>query len=164
MKTAPTDVAGFQEILERKQAELTRVWRKGADIGIEKSADQMDEIQCASGRDLAIGHVDRQSTLLRQVKPHWGGFKTAALEICIDCDSEISPKRLAAVPWAPRCIKCQDTADRNGRERADVSELLVNAAQSACETGPQPSKCRVSRQLLAAQMWDCHARLNTSRF
>ena len=80
----------------------------------------MDEIQYASERDLAIRNVDRESTLLRQVKAalrriHDGGFG-----ICIDCDSAISPKRLAAVPWAPRCIQCQEAADRTrGRRRAD---------------------------------------------
>jgi DnaK suppressor protein len=128
MKTAPTDVAGFQEFFERKQTELTRILRKRDGIAIEKSADQMDEIQYASERDLAIRNVDRESTLLRQVtaalrRIHDGSFGT-----CIECDSSISPKRLAAVPWAQRCIQCQAAADRDGRERADVSELLVNAA------------------------------------
>jgi DnaK suppressor protein len=101
MKTTPTELAGFQEILERKQAELARVWRKRADIAIEKSTDRMDEIQYASER-----------AALRRI--HDGSFGT-----CIDCDSQISPKRLAAVPWASRCILCQDAADRNGRERAE---------------------------------------------
>lgn len=128
MKTTPTELARFQEVLERKQAELTRVWRQRTDITIEKSADQMDEIQYASERDLAIRHVDRESTLLRQVKAALERIQDGSFGNCIGCDSEISPKRLAAVPWAPRCIHCQDAADRNGRERADVSELLVNAA------------------------------------
>ena len=128
MKTAPADVAGFQEILERKQAELTRVWRKRADIAIEKSADQMDEIQYASERDLAIDDADRESTLLRQVKAALGRIQDGSFGACIDCDSAISSKRLAAVPWAARCIQCQDAADRNGRETADVSEFLFNAA------------------------------------
>ena len=128
MKTTPTELAGFQEILERKQTELTRVWQQRADIAIEKSADQMDEIQYASERDLAIRHVDRESALLRQVKAALGRIQDGSFGNCIDCDSEISPERLAAVPWAPRCIKCQDTADRNGLQRADVRELLVNAA------------------------------------
>jgi DnaK suppressor protein len=128
MKTAPTDVAGFQEFFERKQTELTRILRKRDGIAIEKSADQMDEIQYAPERDLAIRNVDRESTLLRQVtaalrRIHDGSFGT-----CIECDSSISPKRLAAVPWAQRCIQCQAATDRDGRERADVSELLVNAA------------------------------------
>ncbi len=128
MKTTPTELAEFQAILERKQAELTRVWRKRADIAIEKSADQMDEIQYASERDLAIHDVDRESTLLRHVKAALRRIQDGRFGNCIDCDSEISPKRLAAVPWAPRCIKCQDTADRSEREGADVSELLVDAA------------------------------------
>jgi DnaK suppressor protein len=128
MKTTPSELAGFQEILERKQAELTRVSRQRADITIEKSADQMDEIQYASERDLAIRHVDRDSTLLREVNAALKRIQDGSFKVCMDCDSEISPKRLAAVPWTSRCIHCQDAADRTGRQRADVSELLVNVA------------------------------------
>lgn len=128
MKTALTEVAQCQEILGRKQAELTRVWRKRADIAIEKSADQMDEIQNASERDLAIRDVDRESTLLRQVRAALGRIQDGSFGDCIDCDSEISPKRLVALPWASRCIQCQNAADRSGQERTDVIELLVNAA------------------------------------
>ena len=61
-------MGGFQEILERKEAELIRALRERDGIAIEKSADQMDEIQYASERDLAIRNVDRESTLLRDVK------------------------------------------------------------------------------------------------
>ena len=68
MKTAPTGVNGFQKILENKEAELARVLSKRDDIAIEKSADQMDEIQYATERDLAIRNVDRESKLLRDVK------------------------------------------------------------------------------------------------
>ena len=119
---------GVREILERKQAELMGGLRNRDGITIEKSADQMDEIQYATERDLAIRNVDRESTLLRQVKAavrriHAGSFGT-----CLDCEETISPKRLAAVPWATRCIKCQETADREGQEPEDVSETLINAA------------------------------------
>jgi DnaK suppressor protein len=128
MKKAPTDVAAFQETFERTQAELTRILPKRDGIAIEKSADQMDEIQYASERDLAIRNVDRESTLLRQVKAALRRIHDGSFGTCIECNSAISPKRLAAVPWAQSCIQCQDAADRGGRERADVSELLVNAA------------------------------------
>jgi RNA polymerase-binding transcription factor DksA len=46
----------------------------------------------------------------------------------MDCEETINPKRLAAVPWALRCIRCQEAADRDGQEAADGSEALVNAA------------------------------------
>ena len=54
MNTAHSEMTGFQEILERREAELGRLLRKRDDIAIEKSADQMDEVQYASERDLAI--------------------------------------------------------------------------------------------------------------
>jgi DnaK suppressor protein len=31
--------------------------------------------------------------------------------ICLDCEEEISPKRLAAVPWASLCIVCRTAAE-----------------------------------------------------
>ena len=129
MNIAPTEMCGFQEILERKEAELVRVMRRRDDIAIQKSADQMDEIQYASERDLAIRNVDRESTLLRNVRAALRRIHDGSFGTCIECDAAISPKRLAAVPWASRCIQCQDAADRGGRERADFeSETLVNAA------------------------------------
>ncbi len=126
---ATIEIDGVRESLERKQTELTRVLRMRDGIAIEKSADQMDEIQYASERELAIRNVDRESDLLRQVKAalrrvHDGSFGT-----CSECESEISPKRLAALPWALRCIQCQDAADREAKDRADfLSEGLGNAA------------------------------------
>jgi DnaK suppressor protein len=128
MKTAHDEMGGFQEILEGKEVELGRVLRKRDDIAIEKSADQMDEIQYASERDLAIRSVDRDSTLLGAVKAALGRIHDGSFGTCIVCESPISPRRLAAVPWAPRCIRCQEVADGEGRGRAYVSEALVNAA------------------------------------
>ncbi len=125
MKTTHT-VGGFHEVLERKAAELDRLLRKRDDIAIEKSADQMDEIQSASERELAIRNVDRESGLLREVKAAMRRIQDGTFGTCMECESAISPKRLTAVPWAPRCIRCQEATDREGT--TDVSEILVNAA------------------------------------
>jgi DnaK suppressor protein len=122
-------MGGVQEILQREEAELVRVLRKRDDIAMEKSADQMDESQHASERDLAIRNVDRESTLLRQVQAALRRMHDGSFGTCIECDWAISLKRLAAVPWASRCIQCQEAADRDRPERTDfVSEPLVNAA------------------------------------
>ena len=117
-----------QEILERKQAELMGGLRNREGIAIEKSADQMDEIQYATERDLAIRNVDRESTLLRQVKAALQRIRAGNFGTCVDCEEIISPKRLTAVPWAKRCIKCQETADREGQETEDASATFSNAA------------------------------------
>ena len=125
MKTTATEMGGPKEILERKEAELVRVLRKRDGISIEKSADQMDEIQHASERDLEIRNVDRESTLLRDVKAALRRIHDGSFGKCIECEWAISPKRLAAVPWAPRCIQCQDAADRVGREGVDLMSVAL---------------------------------------
>ena len=83
MKVVSTELGRVQEILERKEAELDRELRKRDGIAIEKSADQMDEIQYATERELAMRNVDRESHLLRQVKAalarvHDGSFGACA--------------------------------------------------------------------------------------
>ena len=129
MKIAHTEIGGFQEILERKEAELDRVLRKRDGIAIEKSADQMDEIQYATERELAMRNVDRESHLLRQVKAALKRVHDGSFGICMECESAISPRRLAALPWASLCIQCQEAADRDRQERTESpGESLGNAA------------------------------------
>ena len=129
MKTANNGMGRFQDVLERKQAELVHVLRKRDGIAIEKSADEMDEIQDASERDLAIRNVDRESKLLRDVKAALRRIPDGSFGTCIDCESAISPKRLAAVPWAPRCIQCQDAFDQDEPQGTGyASGTLVHAA------------------------------------
>jgi DnaK suppressor protein len=129
MQIVSTGLGGVQEILERKATELDRELGKRDGIAIEKSADQMDEIQYASERELAIRNVDRESHLLRQVKAALRRIHDGSFGICMECESAISPRRLVAVPWASHCIRCQEAADRDGQERTEsLGESLRNAA------------------------------------
>lgn len=118
----------FQVILEQSEAELVQILRKRDGIVIEKSADQMDEIQYASERDLAIRNVDRESRLLRQVRVALRRIREGTFGTCIECESAIGAKRLLAVPSASRCIGCQDTADRDGRGNTEsLGESVVSS-------------------------------------
>lgn len=129
MNTAHTEMSGLKEALVRRESELVRVLRTRDDIAIEKSADQMDEIQYASERDLAISNLDRESNLLRQVRAALRRTHDGSYGTCVECELVISPRRLAAVPWASRCIQCQEAADRDRQEGTEsFSETLVNAA------------------------------------
>jgi DnaK suppressor protein len=124
-----TEMNKFKKILENKQDELERIVRNRDAITIEKSADALDEVQHASERELAIRNLDRESNLLRNVRLALRRIDDESFGICMHCEEEISPKRLAAVPWAPFCIQCQEQADRNQEQGNDMLEdLLVNAA------------------------------------
>lgn len=124
-----TEITKFKKILENKQDELERIVRNRDAITIEKSADALDEVQHAAERELAIRNLDRESNLLRNVRSALRRIEDGSFGTCLHCEEEISPKRLAAVPWAPFCIQCQEQADRNHEEGNDnLEELLVNAA------------------------------------
>ena len=89
----------------------------------------MDEIQYASERDPAVRNVDRNSSLLLGVKAALRRVPDGSFGTCTECESAITPGRLAAVPWAARCIRRQDAAGRDGQDSAGVfSEALADAA------------------------------------
>jgi DnaK suppressor protein len=123
------EINQFKKILQTKRDELERVVRNRDAITIEKSADALDEVQYASERELAIRNLDRETNLLRNVRAALRRIDEGTFGTCMHCEEDISPKRIAAVPWAPYCIQCQEQADRN-REESDESfdDLLVNAA------------------------------------
>jgi DnaK suppressor protein len=125
-----TELAKFKKILETRQEELEQVVRRRDAITIEKSADALDEVQHAAERELAIRNLDRESHMLRNVRGALRRIDEGSFGICIHCEEEISPKRLAAVPWTALCIQCQEQADRNREEGNDeiLDEMLVSAA------------------------------------
>src|SRR6201994_1674906 len=125
-----SELKKFREILEARQAELELFVRNREGIAIEKSPDALDEVQHASERELAIRNLDRESNLLRNVRGALRRLDEGSFGVCLHCEEDISPKRLAAVPWTPFCIQCQEMADRNqsGEGSESFDELMVNAA------------------------------------
>ena len=106
----------FQLILKEKDAEMKKAMRNRDGIIIEKAADGLDEIAAAFERDMAVQKLDRESRMLRQILGALSRIENGTFGTCLHCDEEISRKRLAAVPWEPFCLACQEAADR-GDER-----------------------------------------------
>jgi DnaK suppressor protein len=136
----------FQAILTAKVAELERLVRRRDGITVERSADPLEEIQAASQRALAVCNLDRDFNQLRNAQAALRRIEEGNFGTCQRCDEPIHPKRLAAVPWASYCVRCQEALDGNleeimsheegagdllfGRDREAVQEwrTLGNAA------------------------------------
>jgi DnaK suppressor protein len=108
-----TEVDRFQALLTAKIVELERFTRHREGIAVERSADQLDEIEAASQRTLAVCNLDRNYNHLRNVRAALRRIEEGSFGICQKCDEDIHAKRLAAVPWALFCIRCQEAVDRN---------------------------------------------------
>lgn len=81
------------------------------DIAIEKNAEPLDLIEHSADYIMALDSVTRTwqaSPLileaLERIDKHTYG-------LCVACESQISEKRLAALPWAKRCTRCQEAVE-----------------------------------------------------
>jgi len=123
-----TEVNRFRTILTARVAELERVTRQRDAIMVERCADQLEEIQAASLRALAVSNLDREYNELRNVRAAMRRIEEGCFGTCQECDEDIHAKRLAAVPWATFCIQCQEAADHNLEEMRVPSRDLLRAA------------------------------------
>jgi RNA polymerase-binding transcription factor len=123
-----TEVNRFQALLTEKIAELERFTRHREGIAVERSADQLDEIEAASQRTLAICNLDRDYNQLRDVRAALRRIEDGSFGICQQCDEEIHAKRLAAVPWALFCMRCQEAVDNLENVPSPTGDLLGRAA------------------------------------
>jgi DnaK suppressor protein len=119
----------FRKTLTTRQAELSDIRHNREALAIETSADEFDRIQQAQERDFAMGAIDRDSLRLREIRAALERIENGSFGLCLNCEEEIAAKRLAAVPWTPLCIVCQEAAERIvSHPRHDLEEALPNAA------------------------------------
>jgi DnaK suppressor protein len=125
----PAGTVRLTNLLQAKQTELSVSLRKRDEIVIEKVSDTLDEVQLMGERELAIRNLNRDSNLLRQIRRALSRIANGTYGVCLHCEEDILPKRMAAVPWAAFCIKCQEQIDRREIEIDEpIGGLLAPAA------------------------------------
>lgn len=118
----------FQARLETRISELEGATRVRDAIAVEPSPDQIDEIQRASERAVAISNVDRDTKQLRSARAALRRIHEGTFGTCEKCEEEIHTKRLLAIPWASLCLQCQEEADARQAAEGSGDSMLSNAA------------------------------------
>jgi DnaK suppressor protein len=119
----------FQNILQQRQTDLAANGNRGWEVlTIDASADELDRIQHAQDRDLAIGSLDRNAKQLREVQAALNRIDAGEFGVCLTCEEDISVKRLAAVPSTSLCIACQETADTTTLQPERMTEGVLASA------------------------------------
>src|ERR1700694_6306937 len=93
-----TEVDRFRAVLTTTVAELART-RNRDGITVERSADQLDEIQAASQCALAVCSLDREFNHIRDARAALRRIQKGNFGICQEGEEELHPKRLSAGPW-----------------------------------------------------------------
>jgi DnaK suppressor protein len=103
----------IKKALLAKQKELGLSQVKREDIAIQKNAEVLDEIQQNADRTLALDSLTRNWETASLIAEALRRIEDGTYGTCAECDEPVSEKRLAAIPWAKYCIRCQELADKS---------------------------------------------------
>lgn len=107
-----------------KQRDLERQVQDRESIQVEKLADPLDISTAQSARDTAGANINRAGLMLMEVRAALQRVEQGDYGICVDCDEDIPEKRLGVVPWAARCIPCQEAKDAEGHADGKARRLV----------------------------------------
>ena len=110
--TCDVEASKLTHLKESLEAERHRVSveirRKATELTVgEPVHEVLDVLQAIGDRNAVVDRIERLSNKLAQVESSLRALSEGRYGYCADCEEPISMKRLAALPWATLCVKCQ---------------------------------------------------------
>ena len=118
------EIQQFRRILLALLENQSRTFRRD-EISIERSSDEFDQVRDAIEREVTIRRLEVDSVRDREIETALQRIQEGTYGACLRCDSDISLKRLTAVPWTPYCLFCQDRADQERKEASSERSITV---------------------------------------
>ncbi len=84
-----TQIETYRVVLKTKKAELAKGIENREEITIEKAPDELDEVQLAGDRELAISNLNRESHLLHAVRAALSRIADGSYGTCLNCGEAI---------------------------------------------------------------------------
>jgi DnaK suppressor protein len=106
--------------LKATLAELLGASSRIEELQIENLADPLDQIKSALDREMAMNQLEAQAHLVQDVRAALDAIDDGTYGFCESCEEPIPLKRLKAVPWARRCVRCQMDVEPQRRDRSSV--------------------------------------------
>jgi DnaK suppressor protein len=105
----PPDVKKYKDILEKKKDELlaSAPARTPATEPGSKSGDWIDQSSQENDVHVRLALKQTDTKLLRAIEEAIHRIDQGTYGICMECENEIAPARLEAVPWTRVCIDCK---------------------------------------------------------
>jgi RNA polymerase-binding transcription factor DksA len=101
------DTNRFGEILEAEAEALRFALQNWGEI----RAGDREPVASAGQKEFALILFDRGLRRLREITAALRRIEEGSFGDCADCGRDIPGARLAAIPWASRCVRCQETRE-----------------------------------------------------
>src|SRR5947209_20313469 len=106
----------YEDALRRKQQELIDSFERDKAAGNAQPDDGIqdlaDKAASAYSKELNFSLSDTERNLLMLIEEAFNRIREGTFATCTNCGNVIGEKRLAAVPWTPYCIDCQELQEK----------------------------------------------------
>ena len=106
----------YRRLLEQKKSELSDELAKARDAEEEtteeSTQDIADKAVSSYTREFLYSLTDGERTVLLRIDEALNRIDDGTYGYCLNCNVQMSDKRLAAVPWTPHCVDCQELAEK----------------------------------------------------
>lgn len=87
---------------------------KDSDLSVDDSEtpDPVDLAVRNYSKNVALAVSENESRQLALIDEALLRIEDDEYGRCLNCENEISPKRLAAIPWARYCLNCQELVEQ----------------------------------------------------
>ena len=115
-KRGKRELEKYQRLLEEKKTELSAELAKARnaeeETNEESTQDIADKAVSSYTREFLYSLTDGERTVLLRIDEALNRIDDGTYGFCLNCGTQMSDKRLAAVPWAPHCVDCQELAEK----------------------------------------------------
>jgi DnaK suppressor protein len=106
----------FREKLLEKKLEILEAYNKNKTYGKEADGegaqDIADKASNSYTKEFLFSLSNTERDLLQLVDEALARIDGRRFGVCVVCEDEMDRKRLEAVPWAKRCISCQEKQEQ----------------------------------------------------
>jgi RNA polymerase-binding transcription factor len=104
-----------ERLLKRKQ-EILEAYNKNKTYGKEADEDGAQDIADKAAnsytKEFLFSLSNSEREMLQDVDAAITRLETKKFGFCVVCEEEMDKKRLEAVPWAKRCLSCQEKQEQ----------------------------------------------------
>jgi DnaK suppressor protein len=108
------------------ERELSLRLRRRDGLAVERMPDETDWIQATIVNEIEIANLNRAHQLRFRVRGALERLDEGSYGQCESCEGDISTARLKALPWASRCLSCEQEQERSLDPRAKFEWALAD--------------------------------------
>jgi DnaK suppressor protein len=145
----------MRSILLRRREDLHRLLREELTVlCLHEFGDEGDVANETCGSEVSSRLVHSGSRELAQVETAIARLREGRFGICEECDRPISLTRLAAMPYAQLCIRCQRAAERSDADSTTQTdrEMAVTNLTGKCYASLRRRAMRKCTHLLRSYL------------